>query len=53
MGETIRDVTKNVEENRLDITDLYKMYKELKKKFYEIKNENTALKQRIQKLELQ
>ena len=53
MGETIRGVTKNVEENRLDITDLYKMYKELKKKFYEIKNENTALKQRIQKLELQ
>ncbi|MFH1319555.1 MAG: hypothetical protein ABII90_02730, partial [Bacteroidota bacterium] len=40
VGKTMAGITLNVEENRLDITDLYKMY-------YELKEENAMLKQLI------
>ena len=44
VGETMSGITLNVEENRLDITDLFKMYYELKKEYAEIRKENKELK---------
>lgn len=44
VGKTMAGITLNVEENRLDITDLYEMY-------YELKKENTELKQQLADLE--
>ena len=59
MGETIRGVTKNVEENRLDITDLFKRVEKLEKSNAEkdkeieiLKKEKVALSKLIDELKV-
>ncbi|MBU0764440.1 MAG: hypothetical protein KJ607_06375 [Bacteroidetes bacterium] len=47
-GETMKGMILNIEENRLDITDLYKMLIEQKEELSRIKQENKELKQLLQ-----
>ncbi|MBI4649102.1 MAG: hypothetical protein HY738_21560, partial [Bacteroidia bacterium] len=48
ISKTMAGLMLNVEENRMDITDLYIMYEELKKEFDELKKENADLKRYIE-----
>ena len=51
VGETMTGITLNVEENRLDITDLYKMYLKHDNEIKELKKSNEEKDKKIESLE--
>jgi len=49
VSTTMAGMTQNIEENTMDIVDLYKMMAELKKENQELKKEITGLKKEVRK----
>jgi len=50
-GETLNGIIMNVEENSLDIIDIYKENKEQRKQIEQLKNENNFLKMKFEEFE--